>query len=317
MTTGQNDPNGGQTPLTPPPAYTPPAPTASAVPEPPSAVPGPVPSGDVTRSGGAKAVMIVTAIVGGIALLGSGGAAAAAATGTLISSSSEPADAVQSVDVAGITGIDLDVDAGNMRIEFGEVEEARLSVTNDRGPAWTLDRDGDELIVRSPDRVFGWWFGSWFGDDQSAVLTLPESLRDAELDATLTLDAGSLDVLGDFGALDIDVSAGALDVEGAATSLAVDMSAGRADVLLDSVDEVVLGVSAGDLAVELTGAAPTQTRLDVSAGSVDLTVPDVAYTIVQDISAGSLDAKVDQSAGARRTIEVDLSAGSVTIRPGR
>lgn len=260
--------------------------------------------------------MIVTAIVGGIALLGSGGAAAAAATGTLLGPTADRGETVQREDAAGLEGIDLDVDAGAMRIEFGDVDEAQLSVENGRGPEWTLDRKDDTLVVRSPDFRFGWWFGSWFGDEESAVLTLPESLRDSTLDADLTLDAGSLEVRGDFGALDVDMSAGALDVEGAATSLDIGMSAGRADILLDGVDRADLGVSAGNLTVELTGTAPTRTSIDASAGSVDLTVPDVAYTITQDISAGSLDAKVTRSPDARQAIAVTLSAGSVSIRPG-
>lgn len=310
MTTEQNDAQGGHTPLTPPPASAPQAPA------PASAPPAPAPSGDVRRSGGAKAITIVTAIVGGIALLGSGGAAAAAATGNFLASSDDRSDSVETVDVAGISSLELDVDAGDMRIEFADIDEARLAITNGRGPAWTFERDDDELVVRSPDGFFGWWFASWVGEGESAVLTLPESLRDSALDADLTLDAGSLDVDGDFGALVIDVSAGALNIDGAATSLDVDMSAGRADILLDGVNDAVLGISAGDLTVELTGTAPTRTAVDASAGSVDLTLPDVAYTIAEDVSAGTLDATVDQSAGTQRVIEVDLSAGTVTIRPG-
>ena len=311
MSTNNDDHQGGHTPLTPPPASAPAEPTA-AEPQPATAS---QPSDQGRTSSGARAIVIVTAIVGGIALLGSGATAAVAATGGLVSSS-DATGSLQTEDVSGIQGIDLDVDAGNMRIEFGDVDEAELSVTNRRGPGWTLEREGDDLVVRSPEFRFGWWFGSWMGDEESAVLTLPQELEDAALDAELTLDAGSLDVIGDFGALDITVNAGALDIEGAASSLGIDMSAGRADAVLADVDEADLSVAAGDLNVELTGRAPTQTTIDVSAGSLDLTVPDESYSIVQDVSAGSLDARVDQSAGARHTIDVSLSAGSATIRPG-
>ncbi len=316
MTTNNDDNQGGRTPLTPPPASAPqgsePTPASTAAPQPP-AQPA---TADAGRSSGTTAIMIVTAIVGGIALLGAGGSAAVAATGSMMAST-QGSDAVLTEDASGVEKIDLDVDAGNMRIEFRDVDEAELAVTNARGPAWRLERDGDELVVRSPEFRFGWWFGGWFGDDQSAVLTLPEELGDGQLDADLTLDAGSLDVVGDFGALDVTVNAGALDVEGAASSLSIDMSAGRADAALDGVDVADLSVSAGDLTVDLTGRAPSQTTIDVSAGSIDLTVPDESYSIIQDVSAGSLDAKVDQSSGTRNTIDVTLAAGSVTIRPGR
>lgn len=313
MTIDDNDHQGGHTPLTPP-AATPPEQARLQATDP---APGSSASGDGgSRSSGRTAILITTAVIGGIALLGTGGTAAVAATGALLSSSHR-GDAVQTVDVTGVGGLDLDVDASDTRIEFGDVDEARLEVTNGRGPGWTLEREGDELVVRSPDSRFGWWFGGWFGDDESAVLTLPESLRDAAIDADLTLDAGSLDVSGDFGRLDVTVNAGSLDVEAAATSLDVDMNAGRADVVVDGADDAGLSVAAGDLTVELTGSAPSQTTVDVSAGSVDLTVPDVAYAITQNVDAGSLDAKVQESSSSRRVIEVSLSAGSVTIRPGR
>lgn len=314
MTTDNNGAAGEHTPLTPPPASPPQPPTPQTSPD-PQATSSPPPAPSDGRSSGANAVMIVTAVFGGIALLGTGGTAAAAAAGNIMSSSRP--DSVQTVDVEGIDSIDLDADASSMRVRFGDVDEAELAITNGRDTAWTFERDGDELVVRSPQGVFGWWFGNWFGDEEIAVLTLPEKLRGAELDADLTLDAGSLDVVGDFGALDITVSAGALDVEGAARELDVQMNAGRADVLLDGVATADLGVSAGNLTVELTGTPPTQTVVDVSAGSLDLTVPDVAYAVTQDTSAGTLNADVDEDSNARRTIDVSLSAGSATIRPGR
>ncbi|MFK3677307.1 hypothetical protein ACI2IP_06230 [Microbacterium sp. NPDC090218] len=317
MTTDNTGTPGEHTPLTPPPASPPQSSAPQPAPQPtPQPTPTPPPTGATGgRSSGATAVMVVTAVVGGIALLGTGGTAAAAAAGNIISSSRP--DSVQTVSVEGIEGIDLDADASSMRVEFGDVEEAELAITNGRGTAWTFERDGDELIVRSPQGVFGWWFGNWFGDEEIAVLTLPESLRGAELDADLTLDAGSLDVDGEFGVLDVTVSAGALDVVGTAKELDVQMSAGRADIILDGVTAADLGVSAGDLTVELTGTPPSETTIDVSAGSLDLTVPDVEYAITQDISAGTLNAKVEEASSARRTIDVSHSAGTATIRPGR
>ncbi|WP_149084006.1 MULTISPECIES: DUF4097 family beta strand repeat-containing protein [Microbacterium] len=304
MTTENTGAHGGHTPLTPPPSQpTSPAPTAApGAPEP-------------ARSPGATAILVVTAVVGGIALLGAGGTAAVAATGNLLSSSRP--DSMQTVDVDGVDTIDLDADASMVRIEFGDVDEAELSVTNGRDTAWTFEREGDELVVRSPRPVFGWWFGNWFGEEERVVLTLPEELGGSGLDANLTLDAGSLDVSGDFGTLEVQVNAGSLDVEGAAVTLDVQMNAGRADVLLDGVTESDLGIAAGDLTVELTGEGPTATTIDVSAGSLDLTLPDVEYRITQDVNAGSLDARVDESSSARRTIDVSLSAGSVNIEPGR
>lgn len=292
---------GGHTPITPPPPSAAPATNPANAPEP-------------GRSSGATAVMIVTAVVGGIALLGAGGTAAVAATGTILSSSRP--DSVQTVDVDGLAAVDLDADASTVRVVFADVDAAELSVTNGRG-SWTFEREADELVVRSPRPAFGWWFGNWFGDDERVLLTLPEELSGSELDASLTLDAGSLDVSGEFGSLDVKVNAGSLDLSGAAAAFGVKMNAGRADVLLDGVDQADLGIAAGDLTVELTGDGPTATTIDVSAGSLNLTLPDVEYRITQEINAGSFDARVAESPSARRTIDVSLSAGSVNVAPGR
>lgn len=313
MTTNNHDASTSLTPL-------PASPPQSAVPA-SEGSPNPHSSEHAAgRSSGATAVMIVTAVIGGIALLGAGGRAAAEAAANIMSSISMSSgfDSVQTVSIDGIEGIDVEADATSMRVEFGDVDEAELAIANGRGNAWTFERDGDELIVRSPQGVFGWWFGNWFGDhEEIAVLTLPASLGSAGLAADLTLDAGSLDVDGDFGMLDVTVNAGALDVAGAAAELDVQMSAGRADLVLDGVTAADLGVAAGDLTIELTGTPPTQTTIDVTAGTADLTVPDVEYEITRDISAGTLNAKVDEASSARRTIDVSLSAGTATIRPGR
>ena len=261
------------------------------------------------RSGGTGWITPVLAVVGGLALVGTGATAAVAASGDLART-----DSVQYVDVAGVESIDLNANASNVRVEFGDVDEAELTVTGGRGGAWTIERHDDELVVRSPDTVFGWWFGGWFDDDRSVVLVLPEQLQG--IDGAFTLDAGALEITGRYAELDVDMAAGDLTIDGDASSLDVDVSAGRADIVLDGVDEADLTVAAGRLTVELTGTAPTETTIDASAGNAELILPDVAYNITQNVSAGSLDNRLDQSSSSRNSIDVTLSAGSVTLRPG-
>ncbi|MEV4776592.1 DUF4097 family beta strand repeat-containing protein [Microbacterium sp. LWH12-1.2] len=299
MSTEDRNLQSGTTPLTPP--------SADAGATTGSAADG---GQDVRRASGARAIVIVTAVIGGVALLGTGGSAAFAAASDLSRTDSE-----QSLDVDGIEGIDLDASASDVTVQFDDVEEAELTVTGGRGN-WTMERNEDDLIVRSPDTGFGWWFGgNWFSGPETVVLTLPESLRATKLDAEFTLSAGSLEAVGDFGDLDVEVGAGFFSIEGSAHVLDIDMSAGRASIELDGVTEADLAVSAGDLMVELTGTAPDTVTIDVSAGSVNLALPNVDYNIVQDVSAGTLDSRVEESSSSRRTIDVSLSAGSVTLRP--
>ncbi|WP_194421077.1 DUF4097 family beta strand repeat-containing protein [Microbacterium abyssi] len=316
MNTEPQSPQGGHdVPLTPPPAA-----SAASVSGGGASSGG---SGGAPREpqgSGARAAAIAIAVFGGVVLLGAGGTAAFAAVHDVRAAAHSGDADTQSLDVDGIEGITLDADASNVTARFGDVDEATLEVTGARSGNWTLERDGDELIVGSPDRGFGWWFGNgwfgdgWFGDEQTVVLTLPQNLERAELDADFSLSAGSLDVEGGYGEVDIEVGAGGFSMDGSATSLDADVSAGRADLSLSGVDEADFTVSAGKIVAELTGSAPRSVLIDVSAGSLELTVPDEEYNLTQDVSAGSLDNGLNTSNDSRFEIDASVSAGSVDLR---
>lgn len=314
----QNDQGGHDAALTPPPAAEH-APTAAA---PDTPVPG-NPASTVGSSGpqelrgsGARAGAIAIAVVGGVALLAAGGTAAFAAVNDVSTS----VDSQQQIDVSGVTEIDLDLGGVDMSVEFDDVEDAHLDVTGNGGDRWGLTRDGDKLVVSSPTMNFGWWFGDrlgdWFDETGTVVLTLPDELRREGLDADISLGAGSLDVDGDFGAIDVEMGAGALFITGSAESIEADLSAGRAEFDLADVSTADFAISAGRLVAELTGSAPDEVHFGVSAGTLELTVPDETYDVVDDVSAGSFDNRVDTSPSASRTIHAEVSAGSATLRPG-
>lgn len=263
------------------------------------------------ENGGYKAVAIITAVIGGIALAGAGTTAAFGA----VHSFGAAGDHADSVNAEGITELDVDGAASSVSIRFGDVDEAELAVTgsDDR---WRLERDGDELTLRNPDQWWGWggdWL--WFGGDERDThveLVLPREL--SGIDADFSLGAGSLEIEGDFGDVDAEVGAGALTMDGAATSIDVDVSAGRADLTLVDVDEADLTVSAGKLVVELADTAPRDVTIEVSAGSLELTLPDEAYNLSQNVSAGSLDNGLRTSNDSSRTIDAQVSAGSAVLR---
>ncbi|WP_460797826.1 DUF4097 family beta strand repeat-containing protein [Microbacterium sp. GXF0217] len=309
-----NDNGGHEIPLTPPPAG-PSGPAAGSVP--PSAPVPPAasvpPAGPARRaSGPGRPIGIALAVIGGIALIGSGATAAVAAGAQLSSGHSFSTTA----DADGIRGLDLEVGASDVSVEFGDVDEAELRVDGDTDGAWTVERDDDELVVRSPNRTFGWWFGGWWGEDERVVLMLPESLQTAGLDLDLDLGAGSLEVAGEFGEVNLHVGAGAMTIEGSAESVDADISAGRAEIALADVTEADLGISAGRLTAELTGTTPDRISFEVSAGSLELTVPDDVYNVTQEVSAGSFDNRVETSTTASSTIDARVSAGSATLRAG-
>lgn len=270
----------------------PPAPEAPATPPAP-------------RHPGSRVVAILTIVLGSAVIL----ATIIGAVFATLSVSIRHAE-TQSIDVAGVTEIDVDVSGSDLTVVFDDVDEATLRVVNSGGGnGWVFDVDGDTLRVETPRRVFGWFLGG----NGRATLTLPASLEGT--DASFALGAGSLEANGRFGELDIDLAAGEVTVTGEARSLDVSVNAGSADLALADVDEAEFAVGAGDTTARLTGTAPREVSIDVSAGSLDLTVPDETYALASNVSAGGLDTHALQTDGSSpRSIAVELSAGDVTLR---
>ncbi|HEX5730016.1 MAG TPA: hypothetical protein VFX99_11380, partial [Microbacterium sp.] len=131
------------------------------------------------------------------------------------------------------------------------------------------------------------------------------------------LSAGDLTVDGDFADLEIQVGAGSLTVDGSADTLSAELSAGGADIDLADVAEATFSVSAGAVESRLTGSAPRLVTVDVSAGSLELTVPDADYDVRSDVSAGEFDNRLRVDADSGNVVDVTVSAGSATISGAR
>lgn len=303
--------------FTPPPvrpeAGSPPSPPpAPAVgPTPPTGPAGPVPPDGPSQASAGRTIAILAAALGGlVAVVTIGGAAIA----TVDSANSD--SVTRTLDVDGITELDIEAAAGTLDVAFGDVDEAVLDVSSGPGRGdWTFDSDGDTLTLATPDRGWfdNWWFGGWGGGATRATLTLPQSLE-GRLDAGFSLAAGRLTVTGEFGEVELDVAAGDLVIEGSADDLTADVSAGRAEVDLGGVTTADLTVQAGAMVADFTGTAPTTTVIDVSAGSLELTVPDGTYDVSVDSSAGNVRNDLETSTSSDNVIEVSISAGSVTLR---
>jgi hypothetical protein len=222
-------------------------------------------------------------------------------------------------DAAGVQELRIDSAAAAFEVRFADVDEATLDVTTTGGPAqqWRLERSGDALVVDS-DRGWRWFgFGIMFGDrvgEEQAVLTLPAELEHDGVDLTATVSAGSLDASADWGTASVDLSAGNADIGGTADELTVQVSAGEARLDVADVGTVGIDVSAGRVVGAITGDQPDAIEAMVSAGSVELTIPDGSYAVTEDASAGSSEVLVVDDPSATSTIDVDVSAGSVRLR---
>jgi hypothetical protein len=281
--------------LTPPPM--PPVPPVPQTSTPPSRRP----------SSAGRVIAILVIALGGLIVLGAVfGAVTSTIASVLVHTES------RSIPVADVSAMDVDLSAGEFTVVFDEGRtEAELVVTATLGAdAWTFAVEGDTLTVASPHRFFGpsWWFGG----SGRAVLHLPASLQG--LDATLGVSAGDLTATGEFGDLKVQLGAGDVTLDGTAQHLGLGISAGSADVARADVRSADLRVSAGSIMTQLTGTQPQSITVDVSAGSVSLSVPEGDYDVRSVVSAGDFDNSIPATRGASSTIDVQISAGSVSLR---
>lgn len=250
-----------------------------------------------------RVIALLTAALGIAVVVGAVLSAAVPTVAAAVSRSEE-----HSVDVEGVSDLDIDVHAMGLTIVFDDVDEASLEVRDSRGGAWTFERDDAVLRVATPRGNAMWWFG---GGNGRATLTLPDDL--AGLDAEVEVGGGSLDAEGEFGDLAVTLDAGQLTVSGTARDLIAEVNAGAGDLDLAGVATADLSLGAGELLARLTGSAPDEVIASVSAGSLELTLPDETYDLTTDVSAGSVDNGLRTNAQAPRTVFVEVAAGNAVL----
>ncbi|MEH3089974.1 MAG: hypothetical protein PGN24_10395 [Microbacterium arborescens] len=289
------------TTLTPPPATpTPPtggAPDGQAAPQPPT-----------PPASGARAIAALTAAAGAGLLLFAAGTGIA---GTLASGA--VSTSTLTAPTRGVTMLDVDTAAADIRISFADVDEATLSVTGSGADRWELVNRSGTLSLDS-DRDFWSGWNPWNAPAR-ATLVLPASL--AGVDADLSAGAGAIRVDGSFGAVSLQVDAGSIDASGSATSLDAGVSAGRANLDLAGVAEATVRVSAGRVSGELTGPAPASLTVSAEAGSVDLTLPRARYAVSASQEVGSFTSGLTEDPASGNRVEVRVSAGSVHLGQAR
>ncbi len=267
-------------------------------------------------------VGIVTAVVGGVVLLGLG---ASAAVG--IALSSQRSDLSQSeagamVDADGATGLDLNIGVAELTVQFGTVQGATLEARGGSAEKWELGRDGDSITVRAPraERSGFCFLGvcpSTRGQHVQATLTLPNELANRTIDADIRVGVGEVKAEGKFGELNLKVDAGEATVSGSATSLTANVGVGTVQGELADVQTVDADVSLGDLELRLTGAPPVDVGLNVSAGSISLEVPDGVYDVTQRGGIGTIDNRLTTSPGAPNRISAQVELGDILLRATR
>ncbi|GAA3935114.1 hypothetical protein [Microbacterium soli] len=268
-------------------------------------------NGTTKRSVGALTVLL--AVFGGVVLLGTGATAAVAGAHQLDARSGS-----LEADAEGVNSLDMDVSAADVRVEFrGSAADAELRIEQGSTSGWSLTRDGDELTVRGPRQAFelfrpDWVRGGWFDKDPRVTLVLPESLEG--LDADLTLNAGALAVDGAFDELGVRLNAGSLTVTGETRTLTAQLNAGNARIDLDGVRSASYTVNAGKIESTLR-SVPDAVDVRVAAGRLELLLPDAAYDLRREESAGTLRSSLREDSRSEHRIRASVTAGTVVLEP--
>lgn len=261
------------------------------------------------RSSATRPIMILLAVIGGVTLL-----AFIVTSGISSALGLNRGAETMTAGTSGVTGVNVDANASRFNLEFGDVSEATLQVNGLNANSWELSRDGDELLVQAPDQWLNWCFFNCNLDDNQVTLVLPQELNNGQLNAEMELSAGQLEATGDFDRLEVDVGAGEANINGSANELDAQMSAGSANMHLADVQTADLDISAGRMIAEFTGTAPEAVNAEVSAGQLDVTLPDTAYAVDSQVSAGNLDNQLQTSSGSNHRVTVELSAGNAILR---
>lgn len=258
----------------------------------------------------ARTMTIIGCTVASVAIIG----------GSILSATSSGKPSLHATaDVAGISALALDAAAAQVDVRFSpEVTEAELDVTPRGGRGvgdWELTNRNGTLRVDDSAPWFRRLGLLTFDRGDDVTLVLPQSLS-GKLDADIEVGAGEVTVRGDFADADFEVSAGRLSFTGAARELDATVSAGRAELQVSDVRTIDAEISAGALVLDVTGTTPRQTTIDVSAGSATVTLPEDVYAVSGGSSAGSRTIDIHQDPTSSNTVDVQVSAGSASVRQG-
>lgn len=278
--------------------------SATETPTPPPASPGPAPD-PAPRRPAARVIALLTVALGAAVVVATavGGIAPTLAMAGTVTET-------RAVSAEGVGALDLDVNSTSLSVRFADIDEATLDLRNATRGHWVFQREGNAIRVEAPRSFFFGWGRS---NEGSAILTLPRELEDREVDVDLSFGAADATLTGAFGQLDVDMGAGALTATGSASALTVDVGAGRADLDLADVATADLSISAGEMVARLTGDVPDDVVASVSAGSLDLTLPEAEYALSSDVAAGDFDngLRIDRTSSYR--VSVEVAAGSARI----
>ena len=231
-----------------------------------------------------------------------------------------------------IQNVRIDASIGEVETVFYEGDKIEIEYHTSNIYDVDISEQNDTLVYRLRNKR---WFMHWGTINfPKTTIKLPEG---CVYNLDIDLSAGSTTVNGGtFGDIKIDLSAGTVNLLGntVCKSLKIDLSAGKVSIhKVKSANAVEIDLSAGQ--VDIDEAECSRLNIDLSAGTVDidrLNCPKInidlsagtvkldvvgqqsEYTIAVDKSAGSCNVGNQKGTDDNKKIDIDLSAGSVTVK---
>lgn len=264
----------------------------------------------------ARTVSLITTLLGALILAAVFTSAALPAVGSSLAGDREASTAsggIHTAAVDDVTTLYVDSRSSDVHVAFGDVSEAQLSVSPADSNAWHWTTAGNALIATNERPFYNICFG-WCGNENEEVtITLPEEL-DGKLSGDFTLGSGRVTAEGDFTNLDLDVSAGTLTYTGEVEEVTTDLSGGSTNLELTNTRVADLEVAAGRFTAELDGRAPERVRAELSAGELNLTLPDVPFQVRTEHTFGILDNQLRTAPDADHLIDIEVVAGRALLQ---
>ncbi|MCM1438101.1 MAG: DUF4097 domain-containing protein [Roseburia sp.] len=216
------------------------------------------------------------------------------------------------------TNLDLSLSAGRMNVEFYDGDKIEVEYPDAYQYGYEV-YENDGCVYVTPKTTFFIWFG--WNKIPDVTVKIP---KDAKMYLTLKVSAGTANIAeGVFKGANFKLSAGKIIAEGlncdyieetgwADGAFRAEISAGYLSVDKLQAREINLSLSAGSADIRCQNNE--KVKAHVSAGSLSMRLAGAKseYDISVDKSAGSCNVSSQRrSGGLQRTLDIDLSAGSV------
>lgn len=211
--------------------------------------------------------------------------------------------------VGEVAKLDLNLSAGEMSVEFYDGDTVEVTYPDSFQFGYAVSEEDGELTLSHRGGTF-----IWFGLNKIPPITV-KIPNGKVVDLECSLSAGKARIAdGEFKNFRLSLSAG--------TTTVGKIKCGSCDVKLSAGSVHMSGAECGTFSVKLSAGSVSAERVKsdkigckLSAGSVSLGVigEESAYSVSVDKSAGSCNLHPRTGTDAGKTIDVDLSVGSVNI----